>query len=173
MLGMLIVGCSQVGSVRGQYEGYGDFSDVPYFDIDWYEVTRLEVQCANDNGMAVRLLSSGDGWTVSEIQYELQAAAISVVDSCQKALHLPKYKSPTRPQLEELYAYNVAVLQCLESQGYSLPDPPSVEVFVESKGAWNPYHDVPIGNLAVCPQQPVGGFGAWDPGDPIKPALAP
>ncbi len=23
----------------------------------------------------------------------------------------------------------------------------------------------------VCPQNPVGGFGNWDPGDPIAPAV--
>jgi len=188
VLGTLIVaGCGQsagvVGSddpitlsAEGQYEGYGDFSDVPYSDIDWYEVTALEVRCANDNGIPVRLIPPGDGFSFGEVPPEQSAVAMEVVEACEKALKLPAYEPAGRAELEEIYAYMVALASCLETQGHSVSDPPSVEVFVDSHGSWNPYDYVPHADIKeldrlqqACPQQPTGGYGAWEPGDPVTP----
>lgn len=36
--------------------GYGDFSGVEHWHVDWYEVTTLEIQCLRDQGFAVEVI---------------------------------------------------------------------------------------------------------------------
>ncbi|GBD84791.1 hypothetical protein BMS3Abin02_01185 [bacterium BMS3Abin02] len=175
VLGVLVAsGCSHVGVPEGHYEGYGDYSNTSYFDLDPRQVTQAVVQCARDNGINVVLLSTGDGFSYGNLTPAQEVKADAVVDACTAALHLPDDVSPTDSQFEELYAYEVALVGCIETQGYHVDNPPSVEAFVNDNGSWTSYEhiqeDVSISSLThVCPRQPVGGFGAWDPGDPVLP----
>jgi len=54
---------------------------------------------------------------------------------------------PTDPEAfyRELYAFYLTVKECLEGEGYQVPEPPSLEAFVESAGSvWYPYDLVPV-----------------------------
>ncbi|GBE21821.1 hypothetical protein BMS3Bbin01_01173 [bacterium BMS3Bbin01] len=152
--------------------GYGDFSGLDRFDVDTYEVTGLIVECVRDQGFAVTLDPDG-GIGYASVPPEQNQLADAAYYACKAGLHVPKPEPLTMEQLEKMYAYVVALVGCLESQGYSVADPPSLDAYIDSRGDWNPYTGLSVGldvwvplNRA-CPQNPVGGFTAWAPGDPI------
>ena len=155
-------------------EGYGDFSDVDRFDVDTYETTRLVVACVNDHGFAVTLDPDG-GVGFGSVASEQNQLAFAVVLACEHGLDIRGPAPLSTVQLEKMYAYMVALAGCLEAQGYSVADPPSLDAYMDSQGNWNPYDGLSVGlddwvalNRA-CPQNPVGGYGAWEPGAPIAP----
>lgn len=159
--------------------GYGDFSGQDRFDVDNYEVVRLLARCITDHGFSVTLTKDGPGLSYASVPPEQNQLAYAVEMACKEGLHLPKPAPLSVDQLEETYAYMVALAGCLVSQGYSVSDPPSVGVYIDSQGNWNPYDDVNVGPGAwvslnqACPQNPMGGYGAWDPGDPITQMPSP
>jgi len=154
--------------------GYGDFSGVDRFDVNTYEMARLLVECVNDQGFAVTLDPDG-GIGYASVPAEQNQLAFSVDLACEAGLHLPPPQPLSPEQLEKMYAYMVALAGCVEDQGYSVGDPPSLDTFIDSQGYWNPYFDLPdsalmnLDLIRACPQNPVGGYGAWNPGDPIVP----
>jgi len=121
--------------------GYGDFSQYEYWDVDWFEVVRLVVECANDNGVPVQLIPPGDGYSMSGIPPDQQEAARAVVQACRDGLHVPDPARPTQAQLEEHLGELIELKTCFEMQGYTIDDPPSLEVFIDSWDAnpWHPY----------------------------------
>lgn len=155
-------------------EGYGDFSGLDRFDVDTYEATRLIVACANDHGFAVTIDPDG-GIGFASVTPEQNQLAFAIELACEHGLHVRKPAPLTMEQLEKMYAYMVALAGCLEAQGYSVADPPSLDAYIDSQGDWNPYDGLSLGLDAwvplnrTCPQNPVGGFAAWDPGNPIVP----
>lgn len=143
--------------------GYGDFSGKRYSEIDWYEVTRLIVECANDYGMPVTLIPPGDGYSFAGIPMDQNAAAGRVVKACIAGLQIPPYESLTEDELAVRYEYLVDMKDCLTDEGYETSDAPTLDVFIEGWDidAWNPYDDLvdSVGmtewnrlNVA-CPQQ--------------------
>jgi len=159
----------------GPIEGYGDFSKIDRFDVDNYEVVRLLARCVRDRGFPVSLTQDGPGLSYESVPPEQNQLAYAVEVACKAGLHVRSPEPVSVEQLEKGYAYEVALAACLEDQGYSVSDPPSLDSFIDSQGYWNPYFDlsVPLSDWVplnrVCPQNPVGGFGAWNPGDPILP----
>lgn len=144
--------------------GYGDFSSVEYWQIDWYRVVNLEIQCLNDQGFAVEVIPPGDGISFSGVSSEQLEAANRAFWACQAGLNLPEYTEPTHDELEEHYYYLLELSECVEAEGYATTDAPSLDVFIESGGAWSPYdlvaNDLQMGitewyalNVA-CPQSP-------------------
>jgi hypothetical protein len=156
-------------------EGYGDFSKIDRFDVDNYEVVRLIARCVRDRGFPVSLTQDGPGLSYELVPPEQAQLEYAVEVACKAGLNLQAYQPVSVEQLEEAYAYEVALAGCLEDQGYSVSDPPSLDSFIDSQGYWSPYSDLPDSALMnqalnrVCPQNPVGGFGAWNTGDPILP----
>ncbi len=113
--------------------GYGDFSDVDYFLIDWVEVTQRVVQCANDQGFPVEVIPPGDGISFQSVPRQQNQAAAAAVEACEAGLNLP----PPEPMSEEMigafFLLLLDVEQCLEEEfGYDIPDAPSLDTFVES-----------------------------------------
>jgi hypothetical protein len=122
--------------------GYGDFSDVDYFLIDWVEVNQLVVQCANDQGFPVEVIPPGDGISFQSVPRQQNQAAAAAVEACEAGLNLP----PPEPMSEEMigafFLLLLDVERCLEEEfGYDIPDAPSLDTFVESwaTGPWHPY----------------------------------
>ena len=160
--------------------GYGDFSGQDRFEVDNYQLVRLLARCVADHGFFLTPTEDGAGLLFQAVPPEQNQLAQAVLTACREGLRLEKPVPPTVEQLEEIHAYLIAVARCLESEGYSVTEPPSVDVFVDSQaGAWNPYDDL-VADVAelsrlnqVCPQSPVGGFGDWDPGDPVIPIPTP
>ncbi len=72
--------------------GYGDFSDQAYADIDWVEVTALEVECANDNGAPLQVGSGGIGISgLNNAGGHLQEVFEAILDACREGLNLPEF----------------------------------------------------------------------------------
>ena len=159
--------------------GYGNFSGQDRFDVDSYQVVQLLAECVADHGFPLTVTGDGTGLTFQAVPPDQNQLAQAVLFACKAGLRLEKPAPPTVDQLEEAYAYMVAVAHCLEEEGYSVTDPPSVGVYIDSQGYWNPYDDLVAGLQEwsrlnqKCPQNPVGGYGAWDPGDPVRPVPAP
>lgn len=112
--------------------GYGDFSNTPYHDIDWVVVTALVVQCANDHGIAARVLPPGDGYTLSAVSESQQGFAIAYVSACRAGLNVPQSEPLSEEMLESLYSNLLDTKVCLENLGYSVSEPPSLGQFIES-----------------------------------------
>lgn len=72
--------------------GYGDFSDEAYADIDWIEVTALEVQCANDNGADLQIIPPGDGISgFNNKGGHLSQVFEAILDACRAGLTIPPH----------------------------------------------------------------------------------
>lgn len=154
--------------------GYGDFSDQDRFLIDWVLVNSRVVDCMNDHGFAVTLHPDGLGSNWAAIPPEQNQLAQAVNYACRDGLRIPSREPFSRSQWEELFAYQLGLADCIDRQGYDTTDPPTIEAFIESEGAiWDAYIGVQVQGTAwdqlvrACPPAPPGGFGAWDPGDPV------
>jgi hypothetical protein len=144
--------------------GYGDFSDFEYFYVNWYEVTRLQIQCLRDQGFAVEAIPPGDGIDFSNVAPEQSEEAERTLWACLAGLNLPEPTEPTDEQLAEHYNYLIQVKECVESEGYETTEPPSVDTYIATGGLWSPYdlvvHDDTIGMQEwnalneACPQTP-------------------
>lgn len=119
--------------------GYGDFSDFEYFHVDWYEVTRLEIQCLRDQGFEVEAIPPGDGINFSNVPPEQHEAAERTLGACQAGLNLPEYVEPTDEQLKEHYNHLLELKECIEAEGYETTTPPSLEAYIRTGGLWSPY----------------------------------
>jgi len=158
-------------------EGYRDFSSVDPFEIDAYEVNRLWAGCVNDHGFPAQLKPDGLTIDYTGVTDEQQQIAQAVSIACFNGLRLPNTWPPqyTNQQWEKLYSYELALADCVRGQGYDVTDPPSVDVFIDTTGMWSPYDELSLMGAVqtqlkqACPPSPVGGFAAWDPGDPILP----
>ena len=78
---------------------------------------------------------------------------------------------------EERYAYRLAWIECAATQGIIYEDFLSLEEYIASEGSYSLEND-PLANISneaarrlfeACPENPVGGFGNWDPGDSVTP----
>ena len=159
--------------------GYGDFSGIGYYSVDWALATELMAACVIDQGFPVRL--EDDGILFGDVPADQNAEASRTLDRCMDGLNLPEFEWPDADQLLEIYAFSLAVRDCLIAEGFEVPEPPGFDAWAESytTGPWSPYEFVGSGYgpdwvsiNTICPQSPVGGWGAWEPGDPITPALA-
>ena len=164
--------------------GYGDFSGVDPFELDSYAVIELVARCVSDAGFDVELAPPGDGIRFNDTDPERNGLAAATVEACRAGLNLPDDQPTTQQQREIVYEYQIALRQCLIDEGLDLPPAASLEQFLSDQ-SWHPYTDVhdalddsdawtnPIGDWDEiqmrCPQQPVGGFGNWTPGDAVQP----
>ncbi len=156
--------------------GYGDFSDADLFEVDPTEIVALQARCLQDQGFPVRLDPSGSGFDFTAVPPEQNQLAFAASIACKEGLHLPAPTPPNTDQRREQLAYLTLVGECLREHGFDVADPPSLDEFIELDGAWSPYGSLPPLDPAAfeeldraCPQWPVGGYGAWDPGDPLRP----
>ena len=160
--------------------GYDDFTGQDYFTIDPFYVASLVVKCMNDQGLPAVLTPDG-GISAENIPLDQNTTAQQVMDACMRGLSLPSYTPPTDQQITLIYQYDLALQDCLETAGFQVSKPPSLDAFIEEyhSGAWNPYSGVPLtgsGSSDIqqrCPPIPVGGYGAWQPGDPVTPRTGP
>ncbi len=126
--------------------GYGDFQHLLYADIDWFEVTDLQVRCANEHGVPLAVIPPGDGISFAAVPIHQQDQARSVLRACTEGLNLPEYEQLNEEQLGALFLELKAAQACLEAKGFEITDPPTVETFIESyySGAgWHPYREIP------------------------------
>jgi len=158
-------------------EGCGDYSA---YDSAWEpdraETTARMAECVQDQGFPVTVDGASIGFaSVPPDQNEL---AYATMIACRVGLKLPIVGPLTEEQLKEAYAYQVALLDCYAENGYPGTEPPiSLDVFIELEGAWQALDIIGAPGPGEawdelnrrCPQTPVGGYGAWNPGDPVAP----
>ena len=141
--------------------GYGDFSAFSYGQVPWDEVTTLELACLRDHGVSVEQSGpTGILYTGTEEQSYLWMAYF---DACRAGLNIPDESTTTSADIAWVYDFWLDQAECLRGLGYSVPDPPSRESFVENYPVvdWVPYRFVPNGEIPraekTCPQDPYGG----------------
>jgi hypothetical protein len=168
---------SSTSTTMAPITGYGDFSTQTYFEIDWLFVTELVIRCMNDHGIPATLTPDGAGISAANIPPGQNQIGFETMNACREGLSLPPHEEANPDQLAEVYQYNLALMECLEAEGFDVSEPPSLEVYIDTYliDPWYAYENVntlgPEGTAveAMCPQAPVGGYGAWEPGDPVKP----
>jgi hypothetical protein len=146
--------------------GYGDYSDVDFYDLDVFEVTEAEVACLHDHGFPVTIIPPGDGISFQGISPEQNGEAAATLEACMAGLNLPPYHPPSREVMERQYQQVLELAECLRQEGYDIPQAPSEETWIESwsTGTWSPYNDLalPTGQAGqdewdrlnvACPQQ--------------------
>ncbi len=124
--------------------GYGDFSSIPYRDIDQTEVAALLHQCVRDQGFPVTLLGDG-GIGFDQVPREQNVAASDALDRCLAGLALPAPSLPTGEDIQRIYSALLDTATCLEKEGYEVEAAPTFEVFNDSyvTGPWHPYLSLP------------------------------
>lgn len=142
--------------------GYGDFSHSSYAEVDWFLVTELQVQCANDEGIPVYVIPPGDGIAFDQVSLAQHRMAGAVLEACLAGLNLPPFEPLTHEQISEFYAKLLELKTCLEVEGFAIDDPPSADAFAESYysgDVWHPYESVPFMSMedwnelsVTCPQ---------------------
>lgn len=101
-----------------------------------------------------------DGGVITNIPSGQRSAYTAARDQCLELIGASDRPAPTTEQLKGLYEAQLASRDCLIGEGFSLPEPPSEQVFLESAGAWSPYIALPDDALSEgfdelvkrCPQ---------------------
>ncbi len=163
--------------------GYADFSDYTIEDrwnLDIAVVNDLIFQCLSDlDPRFADLIATTGDFNWSAFGGQLEQVAFAAYIACDLGLRLPRLTQAewTDAMWEEAYAYHQAWIDCVEreadidwgpridydtwrSQGASYDFPPG-----------HPYTTLDTATLqhlnTACPDSPPGGYGAWDPGDPV------
>jgi hypothetical protein len=136
--------------------------------VDLLEWPGVFAGCLVDAGYDVEV--TADGGIRAEIGAGQDLAYRLAKYTCNSMYPVdPAYEQPlSSDDLEALYDYQTGELTaCLESRGWVVDRPPSLQVFMDSYGQagfWHPYSNVDLGvgweELNVeCPQVPSGFLG--------------
>ncbi|MEX0796026.1 MAG: hypothetical protein WD274_04975 [Acidimicrobiia bacterium] len=119
------------------------------------------VDCLQEDGWPASLLDGGftiadDPRTATEQEEAVEACFDHLMDQGL----IPSVEPLTGEMLEARYEYLLSMQECLESEGHSLPEPPSRESFIDSQGInWTPFGLLPeMGSgefsrlTEICPQ---------------------
>jgi hypothetical protein len=164
--------------------GYGDFSWMTQedrFNMDVRIVDDLVLECVSDTDSRFADLIARTGrFSWGDLSGQLGQVAFAVFFACRKGLRLPPFiESDRTPAMwAEMYAYFLAWWDCVEQDaGMDFGPVGDLEEYAATNGDIVP-QDSPYWSLdnatlqhlyQVCAPSPVGGFGAWDPGDPVLP----
>lgn len=125
--------------------GYGDYSLYLYADVPWDLFTAAQIRCLHDQGFPVD--PDGDtGMTFDRVPLEQNQALQIAWARCTAGLNPPDIEGTSPASIEEVYRFWVDVLApCYEAKGFSIPDPPSLETFIETypNVEWTPWRFVP------------------------------
>lgn len=160
--------------------GYADFSSLTpqeVFDLDLVELSALLQVCVLDQNPDFAVAVDGQGtFQLTRLSPALRDKGFATYIACREGLQLPAASPWTDEQWSEAYAYLMAQLDCEESYGADWGERISIDDWKAKDASWEYTFD-PYATLAVpladlqrdCPSNPLGGFGTWDPGDPITP----
>ncbi|MDX1658510.1 MAG: hypothetical protein R3343_06800 [Nitriliruptorales bacterium] len=137
-----------------------------------------------DHGFPATIIPGGINF--SRIPEDQNQKAQAVQAACEAGMNTPSPRPRNEAELGEIYEYMLALRECLIAEGYDIPEPPSKQVWIDTHYdpdlAWKIWSFVPdAGNPEYswehievrCPAQPVGGYGQWEPGDPVVPMQEP
>lgn len=101
------------------------------------------VSCIETAGFAVEMDVSTGSISVAPNQDQMDRYR-SVFAACEEAAFdyglIARYADPTPEQLQLQFNALLLTHQCLEENGYTTSEPPSIDVYIDSEGsAWHPY----------------------------------
>lgn len=146
--------------------GYGELGGVPLPLLDMYELTTSLARCLLDHSVPVSLLPPGDGIAFLEdhpFAADVQAACMAGLGIDEDAV---RRGAPSPEHVALRAAYDEALRTCLREAGIDVSLPP------DEGTSWSIHDEVDLDDALRhrCPSQPVGGLGAFQPGDPVTPA---
>lgn len=123
----------------------------------------------------MRVIPPGDGLSFEDVPPEQNKLAVETEAACRAGLGVAELTvADYTAEIRNLfYDYQVALRDCLISEGFEIPEPPSREYFVEHffDDPWTAYSWVAPDVFGVtevrCPQYPPGGILSWSPGSPV------
>jgi hypothetical protein len=163
--------------------GYGDFSWMTpedRFNMDPDSRQGLILACVGDlDARFAQLIEATGSFDWSRLGGQLSQVGMAAYVACDAGLHVPRLVQSewTSAMWQKAYDYTMAVEDCMEVEaGIDLGSrvtrgeyEAGVEILPAGSAYWS-LDDATVQRLnQVCPWSPVGGFGAWDPGDPILP----
>ena len=99
--------------------------------------------CLRDAGWNLR--TDGVGGLSADITAEQRPAFLAANKSCQARLGEPPPVAPaSEAEIRARYAYLLEARDCLSNLGYTMGEPPTLELFLESytSGPWSPFNDL-------------------------------
>jgi hypothetical protein len=111
--------------------------------------------CLSEHGWDVTV-NPVDGGIENELPTEQGDAYSADLAACYDETGANEVRELTQDDYAKGYAMMLNSLECLRDEGVDLPDAPSYQEYVDSKGMYTPYRDMPDGRseelLAACPQ---------------------
>ncbi len=104
------------------------------------ESDQIFMDCLAEMGWEVEQMPDG-GFTPGEIPPEQGDAYSEATAECSP-LALPRPENFTQDEWQEWYESLMETTRCLEEEGYSFPDKPTVQQFIDGQGEWSPYGDL-------------------------------
>lgn len=116
------------------------------------EHTHRMIGCLADLGWSARVDHLGRGYEVMSVTAQNRESFIAAQKECEDRFGPGPAQAPLdSEQLELHYADAIAVKHCLEQQGFSISEPPSLELFIADyesamsggeRWPWNPWSDI-------------------------------
>lgn len=98
----------------------------------------MYVECMADRGWEVEDVTGDGGFSPGEIPNEQVDELNDATFACWAEADVrPEYF--TQSEWEAWHTGLMETTRCLEAEGYSISDPPSLQQFIDSQGEWTPY----------------------------------
>jgi hypothetical protein len=137
---VLLAGCGGTGAPTTTVLDESARPEPALRDLTHLEVLELIASCLREEGWSP-VVEDG-GITFGGVPVELRETLMEATAECERRIGIPEPRPLDAGELEELYAMHLEALACLRSEGYQLPDPPSLEDYVENQGGWQPHEQV-------------------------------
>lgn len=119
------------------------------------EATERLAACLAERGWNVTI-NPADGGIDNEFPSDQEDAYAADRDACYDITGANDVRELTQDDYAKAYGMMLESLECLRNEGVDLPDAPSYQEYVDSKGMYTPYRDMPDGRyeelLTACPQ---------------------
>jgi hypothetical protein len=109
------------------------------------EYLPLLAACLRDAGWDATTNERGDEMNVSGAGPGQRQAFEDAQAACERQIGVPPTPRPlTEAEIRARYDYLVQMRQCLIDLGYTLAEPPTIDVFIDTwaTGPWSPYNEV-------------------------------
>lgn len=100
----------------------------------------LAKNCMSDQGWEVEII---DGATAAEVPDSQMDSYLRAVSECSNILGFTTPRELTDEELKLAFEAQVANRSCLMELGYELPEGPTLQAYIDAKGAWTPFSDLP------------------------------
>lgn len=135
---VLLAGCAGTGAPTSTVLDESARPEQSLRDLTHREVMELIASCLREEGWNPVLTEDG-GLRFGGVPVELRETLREATAECERRIGMPEPRPLDAGELEEVYAMQLEALACVRSEGYQLPDPPSLEAYIESQGRWQPH----------------------------------